>query len=140
MDMGGEGEEEEPTEEEEEPEAPPEGYRVLVTVSDPKLAKVMQVGAFVTDHMRIHRVTMYAAGEEPSADAVFGGMGEPAAYSGPAFDELDNALQNAFYEYMADRGIDDALATKLSDFCSNKEQLEYVKWLETMKAFAQGSK
>jgi hypothetical protein len=47
----------------------------------------------VTDHLRIHRVTMYEVGKEPSPDAIFGGNDEAPVYSGPNFEELDDALQ-----------------------------------------------
>jgi hypothetical protein len=50
---------------------------------------------------------------------------------------LDDALQNAFYEYLAERGIDDDFAGKLTDYCANKEQVEYVAWLERTKNFLQ---
>lgn len=109
---------------------------MLVTVGDASKGKVMQVGAFITDHIRISRVTLYKAGEEPTADRVFAGVEDAPVYAGPTFDELDNALQNAFYEYLADRGVDDSLAEKLTDFCSTKEQVEYVRWLGAVKDFA----
>jgi hypothetical protein len=32
--------------------------------------------------------------------------------------------------------VDDGLAEKISDYCSTKEQLEYVRWLEGVKNFA----
>lgn len=98
-DMDMEGEEGEP--EGEEPPAPAEGYRLLITIKDGAKGQTMQVGAFCTDHMRIHRVTLYKAGAEPSPNQVFGGFDELPNYAGPAFDELDNALQNSFYEYLA---------------------------------------
>lgn len=41
-----------------------------------------QVGAFVTDHLRIHRVTLYPIGAEPTPNQVFGGFDELPAYSG----------------------------------------------------------
>lgn len=55
--------------------------------------------------------------------------------AGPQFDELDETLQNAFYDYLAERGVDDDLAASVSDYCSSKEQLEYVGWLKGMQSF-----
>jgi hypothetical protein len=52
-----------------------------------------QVGGLVTDHLRIHRVTMHEAGSAPSPDSVFGGNDEAPTYAGPSFEELDDALQ-----------------------------------------------
>ena len=83
-----------------------------------------QVGAFVTDALRIQRVTLHKAGTQPSADEVFSGSEANSAYGGPVFDELDETLQNAFYDYLAQRGVDDELAGRIADYCSSKEQLE----------------
>ncbi len=86
----------------EEPEGPADGYRMLVTLDGGK-GKAMQFGCFVTDHLRIHSVTVHDAGALPTADDVFGGSGQTAAYAGPNFEELDQALQNSFYDYLAER-------------------------------------
>jgi hypothetical protein len=83
---------------------------VLVTLREPSKSAVMQVGAFVTDALRIQRVTLHAAGSEPSATEVFSGAESSAAYGGPIFDELDETMQNAFYDFLAQRGVDDELA------------------------------
>jgi hypothetical protein len=100
--------------------------------------RAMRVGCFVTDHLRIHRVTLHASGELPNLDKVFSGVDEGAAYSGPNFDELDQALQNGFYEYLAARGVDDSLCERLADFCAAKEQAEYVNWLGGAASFVKG--
>jgi hypothetical protein len=112
-----------------------EGYRVLVTLREPSKSAVMQVGAFVTDALRIQRVTLHAAGSEPSATEVFSGAESSAAYGGPIFDELDETLQNAFYDFLAQRGVDDELAGRVADYCSSKEQLEYVAFLQSVEKF-----
>jgi len=88
-----EAEEQGEEEEEGDENAPAEGYRVLVTISDGAKGRVMQVGGLATDHFKIHRVAMYEAGKQPSSDAVFSGTDEIPAYAGPAFEELDEALQ-----------------------------------------------
>ncbi len=95
----------------------------------------MHVGLFVTDFVRISRVAMYDAGSEPPAAEIFAGSETSALYAGPQFDELDETLQNAFYEYLSQRGVDDDFAATLSDFCSSKEQAEYVAWLKGMQSF-----
>ena len=117
-------------------EAPPDGYRMLVTIKEAGKATTMQVGCFLGAHLRVHRVTLFPAGKEPSSDVIFGGFDELPLYAGPNFDELDQAVQNAFYEYLADRGVDDALAERLADFAQAKEQSEYVNWLAAARDFA----
>lgn len=112
-----------------------EGYRMIVTITDAGKGRTVQVGGMVGEGLQIHRVTNYKAGAEPSADQIFGGYDESPVYAGPAFEELDVSLQTAFYEYLAERGIDDELAANLADYCANKEQQEYVHWLKSMKDF-----
>ena len=86
----------------EEPQTPADGYRMIVTVDGGK-GKAMQFGCFITDHLRIHRVTIHESSKLPTAADVFGGSGETGAYAGPDFEELDTALQNSFYEYLENR-------------------------------------
>ena len=64
-----------------------EGYRVLISVADGAKGQVLQVGAFVTDALRIQRVTLHKAGAQPSADEVFSGSEANSAYGG----EIDAA-------------------------------------------------
>jgi len=121
---------------EEDEDGPVDGYRLLVTVAEPGKPTVLQFGCFVTDVLRIHRVTAFPSGAAPSADVVFGGADEAPGYGGPNFDELDQAVQNAFYEYLADRGVDDDAADKLGDYAAAKENAEYTAWLAAVAAFA----
>lgn len=72
-DEGGEDEANEAPEGQEE-EEPADGYRMLVTIKDPSKTSTMQVGCFLGSSLRIHRVTLFPAGKEPSADIVFGGV------------------------------------------------------------------
>lgn len=121
---------------ENEEQGPMDGYRLLITVQNPNTPNVLQIGAFIVDHLRIHRVTLLPSKEAPNPNKVFGGFDELPYYAGPNFDELDQALQNSVYEYLAARGIDDSLATNLADYCAAKEQNEYVNWLSSMNDFA----
>jgi complement component 1 Q subcomponent-binding protein, mitochondrial len=114
-----------------------EGFRLVITVNDSKKpTSVMQIGAFVTDHLRIQRVAMFAKGTEPTADQIFGGQEDTLPfYNGPNFEELDTTLQNAFYEHLEQLGIDDSFASALADYASAKEQSEYVQWLKSVEKF-----
>lgn len=123
---GGEGEGEEE-------EEGMDGYRMLVTLRSEGKPGALQFGCMVTDHLRVHKVATYGDGKVPTPGAVFSGSEESAAYGGPNFDELDQAVQNGFYEYLADRGVDDALAERLGDYAAAKEQVEYVTWLTSTR-------
>ena len=87
---------------EEEPEPPADGYRMIVTVQGK--GKAMQFGCFVTNELRIHRVTVHDASKTPTAESIFAGVETPE-YTGPNFEELDEALQNGFYEYLSARCV-----------------------------------
>jgi complement component 1 Q subcomponent-binding protein, mitochondrial len=120
-------------EEDEEDDGMEEGYRCLISVEDS--GKTMQIGAFVTDQLRIQRVTLFPANKAPTADSIFSGLEETSVYGGPVFDELDDTLQNAFYDWLGNMGVDDDLAARVSDYASSKEQHEYVGWLKGVHGF-----
>ncbi|KAI4370943.1 hypothetical protein MLD38_019232 [Melastoma candidum] len=58
-------------------------------------------------------------------------------YTGPGFKELDDELQEALYEFLEERGIDDQLATFLHQYMGNKDKIEYIRWMETVKSFVE---
>ena len=64
------------------------------------------------------------------------GSEEEDAYTGPDFGSLDESLQDAFADFLADRGVDGALAEYLVEAAVDKEQREYMGWLKSMAAFA----
>lgn len=43
-------------------------------------------------------------------------------YMGPQFDTLDSAVQDAFQGYLAERGVDEALANFIVSYSEFKEQ------------------
>jgi complement component 1 Q subcomponent-binding protein, mitochondrial len=53
-----------------------------------------------------------------------------AVYPGPAFANLDEELQSLVEQYVAEKGVNEAMATFVADYIDWKEQNEYVKWLE----------
>ena len=57
------------------------------------------------------------------------------AYSGPAFGELEESVQDAFGQHLEARGVDAALLDYLVELSVDKEQREYVNWLKRTAAF-----
>jgi complement component 1 Q subcomponent-binding protein len=53
-------------------------------------------------------------------------------YTGPAFNTLEEDLQQYLDSYLKERGIDDAMANFVTTYSEYKENLEYVNWLEGM--------
>ena len=57
-------------------------------------------------------------------------------YLGPRFDELDEELQVSFGEFLEQRGLNDEFCNFAQEFAEWKEQNEYSRWLNNVKAFA----
>ena len=61
---------------------------------------------------------------------------DEALYTGPeTFEELDEAVQDAMYQYLEERGITAELGEYLLHLTNDKEQREYMDWLERMAHF-----
>jgi complement component 1 Q subcomponent-binding protein len=60
---------------------------------------------------------------------------EEDVYSGPAFDELQEELQEAFYDWLEERKIDGDLAFFVLAHARVKEQMEYEHWLNELRDF-----
>lgn len=60
---------------------------------------------------------------------------EPSTYGGPRYQELDVKLQQEFAEYLKARGVDAGMGQYLCRLVYDKEQEDYVAWLEQLKRF-----
>ncbi|KAF5825596.1 mitochondrial glycoprotein [Dunaliella salina] len=56
---------------------------------------------------------------------------------GPVYDELDEGLQREFQMYIDDRGITPALGEYLRHLIHDKEEREYIAWLDNVKKFVE---
>eukprot|EP00927_Polykrikos_kofoidii_P058397 TRINITY_DN5289_c0_g2_i1.p1 TRINITY_DN5289_c0_g2~~TRINITY_DN5289_c0_g2_i1.p1 ORF type:complete len:233 (+),score=53.90 TRINITY_DN5289_c0_g2_i1:54-752(+) len=56
-----------------------------------------------------------------------------SGYNGPEFEDLDDKLQEAFDEYLAEIGMGSEVCDFVEAMASDKEQREYVHWLKTAK-------
>lgn len=63
------------------------------------------------------------------------GEPEDSAYVGPIYEELDPELIGEFDSYLRDRGVDETLAGYIAAIAADKEQREYVDWLERVRKF-----
>ncbi|GAA5901735.1 hypothetical protein JCM6882_006053 [Rhodosporidiobolus microsporus] len=96
---------------------------------------VAQDGLFI-----INNIAFY-----PDADVALGMTSEDdwkrqGLYMGPAFENLDEAVQAEFEQYLEERGVNSALALFIPDLAEWKEQKEYVRWLEGAKEFIEKEK
>lgn len=51
--------------------------------------------------------------------------------------ELDDELQDALYDFLEERGVDDELAVFLHQYMENKDKTEFIKWMNTVKHFVE---
>jgi len=56
-------------------------------------------------------------------------------YEGPNFEDLEENLQEGFFEYLHERGVDYDFARFLFTVAIDKEQREYMNWLKDIKKF-----
>lgn len=61
----------------------------------------------------------------------------PKAYMGPNLRNLDPKLQKALHEYLEARGVNDELSYFLHRYMINKDRIELLRWLETVKSFVE---
>ncbi|KAJ8747119.1 hypothetical protein K2173_008918 [Erythroxylum novogranatense] len=57
------------------------------------------------------------------------------AYEGPDFNDLDENLQKAFHKYLEIRGIKPSTTNFLLEYMTEKDNREYLKWLNNIKDF-----
>ena len=60
---------------------------------------------------------------------------DEALYTGPVFEELDDEVQESLYSFLQERGITPDLAEYLLSLVHDKEQREYMDWLQKMITF-----
>jgi len=65
--------------------------------------------------------------EEDGSDA--------SPYTGPVFDELDDTLQQAFADYLEERGITAEFGVYLMELVHDKLEREYMNWLQRAREF-----
>ncbi|KAG7998177.1 hypothetical protein I3843_01G245400 [Carya illinoinensis] len=56
-------------------------------------------------------------------------------YSNPEFKNMSLSLQDALYEFLEARVINDELAAFFHEYVENKDKTEFIRWMGTMKSF-----
>ncbi|KAL1407016.1 Mitochondrial acidic protein mam33 [Vanrija albida] len=106
---------------------------LLVTKGGSKKALLIDLAA-QPDGFEVTNVAVYEKGlaEQDGADADWQ---RRSKYMGPQFDTLDTAVQDAFQNFLHERGVDEALANFVVSYSEYKEQKDYVTWLADLKDF-----
>mmetsp|Transcript_34282 Transcript_34282/g.74910 ORF Transcript_34282/g.74910 Transcript_34282/m.74910 type:complete len:218 (+) Transcript_34282:21-674(+) len=59
----------------------------------------------------------------------------PMAYSGPEFEDLDEQVQESCDEFLGEHGVTPELCDFIEATATDKEQSEYIRWLEQVQSF-----
>lgn len=57
------------------------------------------------------------------------------SYNGPDFEDIDDKLQEAFDEYLAEIGMNNEVCDFIDAMALDKEQREYIRWLQITNQF-----
>ena len=117
----------------EDPNLTPEGFPVRLEVTITKDGT--QGALFIESIVRDGQITTEHVHYFPNADLAEGKTAEQDyarrnLYTGPPFSNLDEDVQISIDQYIAERGIDTALALWVPEYMDFKEQREYVNWLQ----------
>jgi complement component 1 Q subcomponent-binding protein len=118
-----------PDEDEEGGEAPQEAAEFSVQVEDKSGAgMIFHCGTQPGEDHRyvIGNVKSYANMEQKES---------VSGYHGPDFEDLDDKLQEALDEYLAELGMGSEVCDFIDGMAVDKEQREYINWLKITKKF-----
>jgi len=62
-----------------------------------------------------------------------------SAYNGPEFEDIDEKLQEAFDEYLAELGMNNEVCDFIDASALDKEQREYIRWLKLSTEFLESA-
>jgi len=60
---------------------------------------------------------------------------DAAAYNGPDFEDLEDKIQESMDEYLGEIGITDEIYDYIDASATDKENREYMRWLENLNTF-----
>ncbi|KJP89003.1 hypothetical protein AK88_01295 [Plasmodium fragile] len=63
------------------------------------------------------------------------GKNSVSSYNGPEFEDLDDSLQTSLDEWLANLGVDSELCDFIDSCSIDKEQREYMSWLQNISNF-----
>ncbi|KAG5929065.1 hypothetical protein E4U42_007290 [Claviceps africana] len=133
----GQEEVEESEESEEEHEEGPAPISLSIVVEKPgKVAGALNIEATAEDgNIIVDNMFFYEDAKVAKIDSPEAAQKRADAYPGPPFGSLDEDLQVLMERFLEERGITQALAVFVPDYVDVKEQREYLRWLNNVKAF-----
>lgn len=80
------------------------------------------------DFLVINHIALQTGEDEDEEDS-------DTPYSGPVFDDLDDTLQQAFLDYLEERGVNADLGEYIRLLALDKMSVEYQTWLQRVRDF-----
>ncbi|KXZ48015.1 hypothetical protein GPECTOR_31g379 [Gonium pectorale] len=112
--------------EDEDEEGLPVEFQVNITKEDEEEVLVFECESD-GEYLVINRVALDSLDDD-----------EPGmSYKGPVFENLDDTLQQAFVDFLEERGINSYLGEYIRVYLADKATLEYQQWLGRMRSFIQ---
>lgn len=116
-------------EEVDEDEAPSIGYGILFEVAVQKGGETVEFACVAGETLQIRNVSHMPAGARDNTED------DLDVYGGPRFEDLEEEVQQGFYDYLAARKIDDDFSHFVLSYSRKKEQDEYMNWLNGLSKF-----
>ena len=110
------------------------GINFTVTITKNDTGNKILVDCVAGQQIQISNIQYLNASASANANA---DDEEIEAYGGPVFDQLEESLQDAFYDYLEDRGINDDMCFFVLTYSGHKEQQEYKYWLNNLLQFVE---
>lgn len=117
------------------PALPPVVFSVNIAKGDRMMAFACETdGAEVfINHVSLSEAPGAEGAEDDAEEDGF------APYTGPVFGELDDTLQQAFVDYLEERGINGGFGAYLIELVHDKLEVEYMNWLQRARDFISSS-
>ncbi|QPG73293.1 hypothetical protein FOA43_000603 [Brettanomyces nanus] len=91
--------------------------------------------SLVNNDFAVTAITNFESSEVALSDSPEAANARDLAYSGPAFNNLADELQESIEQFLVSRGIDNQLGEFILAYASVKENTEYISWLKDMEDF-----
>ncbi|KAH7267051.1 mitochondrial glycoprotein [Fusarium redolens] len=126
---------EELDEDAEEENNPPINLSIVVEKPG-KASGALNIDASAQDgHIVVENLFYYTDASVAKVESPDAAQKRADVYPGPPFGSLDDDLQVLMERFLEERGITQALAVFVPDYVDVKEQREYTRWLNNVKAF-----
>ncbi|KAG5936430.1 hypothetical protein E4U53_000239 [Claviceps sorghi] len=130
-----EGEESEDEHDEHDEEAAPINLSIVIEKPG-KTAGALNIDATAQDgNIVVENMFFYEDAKVAKIDSPEAAQKRADVYPGPPFGSLDEDLQVLMERFLEERGITQAMAVFVPDYVDVKEQREYIRWLNNVKAF-----